>query len=221
MSVEQNAYLEQIDNGVILPQQDKDDLLEIYNNALELFKVDVSLITDESEKDRLFNQYRDVLTSYGRKFSEIDFNLFLTKTEYLYIKSQIFDKVDLDRQNLLIALQLKSTLFDRYDGEPNSGRVSSNIYIDGSDVDVFPLSIEDVTRLSHISSLFVFKGVVSNNANIFYSIYKKISDISGLYELYKFKGDQLSQVGGNWVNGFGVENLVSLDENADVIVPKA
>lgn len=211
MSVEQNAYLEQIDNGIILPQEDKDELLKIYNSALELYKIDVSKITDEKEKDDLFNQYREILLSYGRKFSEIDFNLFLTKNEYLYIKSQIFDKVDLDRQNLLIALQLKSSLFDRYDGEPNSGRVSTKIYVDGSDVDVFPLSIEDITRLSHISSLFVFKGVVSNNANIFYSVYKKISDISGLYELYKFKGEQISKAGGDWLNGFGADNLVPVD----------
>ncbi len=186
-----------LNNGAILTKEDKTSLEDCITNILNIYETPIS--TTKEEREEQYKTYRDIITNYGKLLGEIKYNLLLSKEEYLYLKNLVLNKLDYDRQNLFVGLLVRDNFFNKYDSENNSTRTA--LFKDGIEVEAFPLDINEITRISHLTGLHTIQGL-DKKADNFANIIKKIGDISKIFDIYNSKGQQLSEQGGNWLQGF-------------------
>ena len=63
------------------------------------------------------------------------------------------------------------------------------------------MDITEITRISHLCGLVQINGL-DEKADIYANLTKKIGDISKIFDIYNSKGKDLSEEGGNWIQGF-------------------
>lgn len=185
-----------LNSGAILTTEDRTALDEAITKISNIYATPIS--KDKAERDEQFKSYRDLITSYGKSLGEIKYNLLLSKDEYLYLKNLIINKLDYDRQNLFVGLLVRDNFFFKYDTEKNATRTV--LFAEG-EVEAFPLDINEITRISHLTGLHTIQGL-DKKADLFANVIKKIGDISKIFEIYNSRGQELSEQGGNWLQGF-------------------
>ncbi len=185
-----------LNSGAVLSEKDKNVLDEIVNKITIIYQTPIS--QDKDEREAQYNVYRELITSYGKTLGETKYNLLLTKDEYLYLKTLVLKKIDYDRQNLFVGLLVRDNFFYKYDTEKNAGR--TELYIEAT-LEAFPLDINEITRISHLTGLHTIQGL-DNKADVFANVIKKIGDISKIFDVYNSRGNELSEQGGNWLQGF-------------------
>jgi hypothetical protein len=199
--------LQLLENNKLISESDKKELQDLTNKIEEIYITKIS--ADATEREKQYGEYRELIQSYGKFLGELKYNLTLANDEYLFLKSLILHGLNYDRQNLFVGLLIRDEFFYVVDSEKSHNKTS--LYKNGVDEQTFNLNITEITRISHLSGLFEIKGL-DKKADIYASIVKKIGDISKVFEVYNTRGQDLSERGGNWLQGFEVyENTESID----------
>jgi hypothetical protein len=185
-----------LNSGAVLSEKDKNILNDIVTKIGTIYETPIS--QEKEEREAQYNVYRDLITSYGKTLGETKYNLLLTKDEFLYLKNLILKRLDYDRQNLFVGLLVRDNFFYKYDSEKNATKTS---LFTENQVEAFPLDINEITRISHLTGLHNIQGL-DNKADLFANIIKKIGDISKIFDVYNSRGQELSEQGGNWLQGF-------------------
>ncbi len=198
--------LQLLENNKLINESDKTELTDLTNKIEDIYNTKIS--ADASEREKQYAEYRDLIQSYGKFLGELKYNLSLDRDEYLFLKSLILNGLTYDRQNLFVALLIRDEFFYVVDSEKSHSKTS---LFKESDFTTFSLNITEITRISHLSGMFEIKGL-DKKADIYASIVKKIGDVSKVFEVYNTRGQDLSERGGNWLQGFEVyENTESVD----------
>ncbi len=184
-------------SGAIITEYDKASLEELIANIETMYNTPVSEVAQE--RDAQYSKYRELITSYGKTLGEIKYNLLLSRDEYMFLKNLIINKISYDRQNLFVGLLVRDNFFYKYDTEKNVAKTS--LFVGESIVEAFPLDINEITRISHLTGLHEIQGL-DKKADIYANIVKKIGDISKIFEIFNSRGQELSEKGGNWLQGF-------------------
>jgi hypothetical protein len=200
-----------LENSTLILQEDKEKLDNISDLLGMIYKTPLSEETEEREKQ--YSSYRELISLYGKTLGETKYNLTLTRDEYLFLKNLIINKISYDRQNLFVGLIVRDTFFYQYDKSKDTTKTS--LFTNGDEN--FVLNINEITRISHLTSLHEIVGL-DKKADIFAEIIKKIGDISKIVEHYNKKGNDLSETGGNWIMKFeNVEENVPTQVEAEQV----
>lgn len=188
-----------IDSGVFITTEDKGKLEDIIVQLDTIYKAPISKVSEEREKQ--YENYRTLITSYGRLLGETSFRLLLTREEYLFLKNQILKEIKLTRENLILAQVVRNDFFYTLDSEKKPNKTA--IFKGDVTVETFPVNITEITRISHLNS-FIAISCTDPNADNYVNIIKKIGDLNKIFEVFNKAGDVMSDKGGNWVQGFDV-----------------
>lgn len=190
--------LKLLESGLIISENDKKRLDDLIASINEIYTTAIS--PEKEQREKQFAEYRDSIMLYGKTLSEVKYNLLLTKEEYLYLKALILNKLEYDRQNLFVGLLVRDNFFYKYDTEKSSNRTAL-FKSETNQVEVFSLDINEITRISHLTGLHTIKSL-DEKADLFANFIKKIGDISKIFDIYNSRGQELSETGGNWLQGF-------------------
>jgi hypothetical protein len=203
---------ELIDKDILIGAEDKATLLKIISDAEELFSLPLSDVAEEREAS--WTKYTEYMSNYGKTLGSIKYNFFLTKEDYLFLKNVILSKTKYDRNNVFIGMIVRDDFFRKFDSEVIPTKTS--LYKgDGTVPELFQIDINEITRISHLTSLYEVQGL-TKEAESFFNIIRKIGDISKIFEVFKTKGDDINTKGGDWTMGFDVFD----NPNGEVIVPE-
>ncbi len=185
-----------LNSGAVLTVENRNKLENIITDLQAIYATPIS--EDKEIREASYTNYGNLITEYGKTLGETKYNLLLKKEEYLYLKNLIMKKISYDRQNLFVGLLVRDNFFYKFDKNKNHNQ--TELFTNG-DVEAFQLDINEITRISHLTGLNEIQGL-DNKADMFANIIKKIGDISKIFDIYKSKGDNLSEDAGNWIQGF-------------------
>jgi hypothetical protein len=181
---------ELIDKDILIGAEDKATLLKIISDAEELFSLPLSDVAEEREAS--WTKYTEYMSNYGKTLGSIKY----------------------DRNNVFIGMIVRDDFFRKFDSEVIPTKTS--LYKgDGTVPELFQIDINEITRISHLTSLYEVQGL-TKEAESFFNIIRKIGDISKIFEVFKTKGDDINTKGGDWTMGFDVFD----NPNGEVIVPE-
>jgi hypothetical protein len=206
-----------LNSDLVLRKEDR-ERIENLISEVEVF-YDEAISEDKENRETTYTNYVAKIEEFGRTMASVLYNLQLTRDEYLFAKDTIFKKLEYDRENVFVALMVRDEFFNKYDGETHS-TVKTDIEfddVDGKKIGVFPIDINNLTRISHLLGLYRVKDITSKKADYFASIVKKIGDISKIFNYYKVRGEQLQTKGDNWLKGFEKFDKEELGEPTDSI----
>lgn len=191
---------ELITTGLILDKPAVEKLDSILGSAYDLMEKEY---TTNEEKDNAFGEYKEIAMSFGRTLGETKYNFMLTEKEYKLMRKIIFREIEYDRQDLYFGLLVKDDFFGVVESRPGWDK---DKFKDG--VETVTTDINTITRLSHLCSMYKVKGL-GEDAENFYEILKKITDISKSFEYYNNTGEQMSKDAMNWVQGLEEEEVMT------------
>lgn len=188
--------LKLLNSGIIINDSDRKKLDNVIEDIEKIYKTAISNVKEEREKQ--YAEFVPLLEKYGKILGATKYTLQLTKEEYLYLKALILKKISYDRQNLFIGLLVRDDFFNKYDTDKAYNKTS---LFDKKEVEVFSLDINEITRISHLTSLNEIQGL-DEKADRFANIVKKIGDVSKMFDIYNMKGEELSNRSADWIQGF-------------------
>jgi hypothetical protein len=198
------------DNNIIT-EAVKLTLSELTNKIEKIYETTIS--PDHVEREKQYGEYRELIQKYGSSLGEVKYNLSLNKEEYMFLKALILNGLTYDRQNLFIGLLIRDEFFNTVDTESSYNRTS---LFKNNNTEIFSLNITEITRISHLTGLHTIKGL-DKKADLYADIIRKIGEISKIFEVYNSRGQDLSERGGNWLQGFEVyENQNNADEKTTI-----
>jgi hypothetical protein len=206
-----------LNSNVVLRKEDKDRVEALVLEVEDFYKEEIP--SEKTARETTYRNYVSKIEEFGRTMASVLYNLQLTREEYLFIKDTIFKKLEYDRENVFVALMVRDEFFNKFDGEDKS-TTKTDVEFDevgGKNIAVFPIDINNLTRISHLLGLYIVKDITSRKADNFASVVKKIGDISKVFNYYKIKGEQLQTKGDNWMKGFEQYDMEELGENPESI----
>lgn len=146
----------------------------------------------EEEKDRLYEEVKQLWRNFTDEFKEVVYTFYLNKKQYQYLMELLKDKLEYDVNTVFFAIELKKLL-----GEwTNQGASGDDEKLRGYMADA-----TETTYIYHLIAKHKVKGINANTYR-FSEILLRIGEISKIVSYYDTHAKNLSNEIKKWVADF-------------------